>query len=446
MVSPARRAALTVLQAVHAKGADLSGALEHARRTLDDSRDRALASEIVHGVLRWRAALDHGIAWAGRRETAAFDPVVLDILRVGAYQLLHLNRVPASAAVHDAVDQCRELGVPRAAPAVNAILRAISRRRGELPLPTRDTPLAYLSVTLSHPEWLAARWIARLGAERAEAWALFNNEAAPIVLRAHTWVESRDALAARLAGLGIETRPCAFAPDGLVVTAGNPLAGDAGRPFTVQDESSQLVAAFVGVQPGERILDTCASPGGKTTAMAGSCSAPGCVVAADLRPRRVRLLAATVASSGAPRVSVIRADAAAPLPFGRVFDAVLVDAPCSGLGTIRRDPDIRWRRAESDLAGLAATQRRMLDAAAGVVAPGGRLIYATCSSEPEENRCVVDDFLRERSGWTLEPASARAAGLPAGVMACVDGSGCLAPTPDGQGLESFFAACLRRDP
>lgn len=440
MVSPARRAALNVLQAIHAHGADLSSALDHARGTLEDGRDRALASEIVHGVLRWRAALDHVIAWAGHRECAAFDPAVLDILRMGAYQLLHLSRVPASAAVNDAVDQCREHRVPKAAPAVNAILRAISRSRDTLPLPPEDVPLPYLSVTLSHPEWLAARWIARLGADRAAAWAAFNNTPAAVVLRAHTWVESREALAEQLKAKGIETRACTYAPDGLVVTSGHPVTEAEGLPFSIQDESSQLVAAFVGVRAGERVLDTCASPGGKTTAMAG---AGGRIVAADLRPRRVRLLARTLSSTGAPHVSVVRADAASALPFGRVFDAVLVDAPCSGLGTLRRDPDIRWRRTEAELPGLATIQGRMLRQAAGAVRPGGRLVYATCSSEPDENQAVVAGFLREHPSWTLEPGSAREPALAPGIAACLDDDGCLAPTPDGHGLEPFFAACLR---
>ncbi len=440
MVSPARRAALNVLQAIHVHGADLSGALDHARRTLDDARDRALASEIVHGVLRWRAALDHVIAWAGHRDLAAFDSAVLDILRIGAYQLLHLSRVPASAAVNDAVDQCREQRVPKAASAVNAILRTVSRSRDTLPLPSADVPLRYLSVTLSHPEWLAARWIARLGAERAAAWAAFDNAPAAVVLRAHTWLESRETLAERLMAKGIETRPCAYAPDGLVVTSGHPVTEADGVPFSIQDESSQLVAAFVGVRAGERVLDTCASPGGKTTAMAG---AGGSIVAADLRPRRVRLLARTLTGTGAPNVSVVRADAATALPFRRVFDAVLVDAPCSGLGTLRRDPDIRWRRFEADLPGLAAVQGRMLRQAAGAVRRGGRLVYATCSSEPDENQEVVAGFLREHPGWTLESGAAREPALGPGVVSCLDGDGCLAPTPDGHGLEPFFAACLR---
>jgi 16S rRNA (cytosine967-C5)-methyltransferase len=370
---------------------------------------------------------------------------VLDILRLGVYQIQHLTRVPVSAAVHDAVDQCRDVGAPRAAGAVNAILRAVSRRRTALPLPTEADPLAYLSVTLSHPAWLAQRWLDRMGLDRAMAWARFNNSPAPVVLRAHTWVETRDTLATWLAGQGIDTKPTSNAPDGLIVQKGNIVSDTdgAGRRFSIQDESSQLVAAFVGVVPGEHVLDTCAAPGGKATAMAAGCGASGMVVAGDLRPRRVRLLRRTIDTTGAPGVRVVRADAASALPYARVFDAVLVDAPCSGLGTIRRDPDVRWRREETDLAALADVQFRMLLAASAVVRPEGRLVYATCSTEPEENERVVDRFLEAAEGWRHEPATTRSPALAPGVLANLDEHGDLRTAPDRQQLEPFFAACLR---
>jgi 16S rRNA (cytosine967-C5)-methyltransferase len=445
MVSPARRAAFLALQGIRTRGLELTSALEPARAALSDPRDRALASELTHGVQRWRAQLDHLIAWAGNRPIDAFDAQVVDVLRLGVYQILHLTRVPASAAVHDAVDQCREVGAPRAAGAVNAILRSISRQRKALPLPADTDPLAFLSVTLSHPDWLAARWLSRLGFERAHAWAHFNNIPAPVVLRAHTWVESRESLAAWLAGQGIETEPTSYAADGLIVRSGNVVADveGAGRRFSMQDESAQLVATFVGVSPGERVLDTCAAPGGKTTAMAAGCGPAGLVVAGDLRPRRVRLLRRTIDFSGAPGVAIVRADAASPLPYATIFDAVLVDAPCSGLGTIRRDPDVRWRRLEADLTGLADVQVRMLLAASAVVRPGGRLVYATCSSEPEENEMVVARFLDGASGWRHEPAVERTPALPAGVLACLDDQGDLRTAPDRHNLEPFYAACLR---
>jgi 16S rRNA (cytosine967-C5)-methyltransferase len=209
--------------------------------------------------------------------------------------------------------------------------------------------------------------------------------------------------------------------------------------FGVHDEASQLVGAMTGVKPGERVLDACAAPGGKTLSMAGALGSHGLIVATDLRAARVRLLARTIGEAGASRVRVVRADAAGALPFGAVFDCVLLDAPCSGLGTIRRDPEIRWRREESDLPRFAEAQLRMLHEAARVVRPGGRVIYATCSSEPEENDGVVDAFL---ASGPFEPAPPPA--LPAAAAQLVDGRGRLRTLPFRDGLEAFFAAAADR--
>jgi 16S rRNA (cytosine967-C5)-methyltransferase len=208
--------------------------------------------------------------------------------------------------------------------------------------------------------------------------------------------------------------------------------------FFVQDEASQIVALFVDARPGERILDACASPGGKTIAMAAAMADRGLVVATDVRGRRVELLARTVAGAGAGCVSVLRADAEQPLPFRPVFDAVLLDAPCSGLGVIRRDPDIKWRRQEADLAALAAAQRRLLEQAALVLRPGGRLIYSTCSSEPEENEDVLEGFLQDHPEFEPGPAPL----LPEPARPLLDDRGRLRTLPHRDGLEGFFAAAL----
>ena len=246
--------------------------------------------------------------------------------------------------------------------------------------------------------------------------------------------------AAALAADGIDTDPARYAPDGLVVMSGNPLRIPSAGAFLVQDEASQLVSITVGARPGERVLDVCASPGGKTVAMAADMHDSGMVVACDVRTPRVKLLRQTVDTSGARHVSVVHVGAAAGLPFTPRFDRVLVDAPCSGLGTIRRDPDIRWRRHETDLATLARQQGDLLQRAAGVVAPGGRLVYATCSSEPEENDAVVDHFLSARGDFRL--LDLRGDGSP--LAPFLDGRGVLRTLPFAHGLEAFFAAALVR--
>jgi 16S rRNA (cytosine967-C5)-methyltransferase len=450
MIAPARVAAYEILSAVSAGNADLPTAIAFAREGLHDDRDRALASEIAAGVQRWRGALDHLIVEFSKRSIDRIDSEVVVILRLSAYQLLHLTRVPASAIVDDGVNLTRRAGKSSASGFVNAVLRTISRRRHSLPLPPRpvsphdrEAAIAYLTIALSHPRWLVTRWFDRLGLDAAEAWLLFNNSPAPLTLRANRLRVTTDALAARLAEEGIAVSRAKYAPDALIVDGGNPLRGRglADGWFIAQDEASQLVGLLAAASPGARALDTCASPGGKTTAIAAAMQNRGLLVACDVRSRRVELLRHTVETAGASIVRIVQADLSAPLPFRQPFDSVLVDAPCSGLGTLRRDPDIRWRRRESDLATLAAEELRMLQHAADVVAPGGRLIYATCSSEPEENEQVAGAFLDAAAGFTPVHARVAAPSLPETV---VDAHGHLRTLPHVNGLEAFFAAVFEK--
>ena len=461
--SPARGVAYRVLRAVNAGRADLPSALERGRGALADDRDRGLAAEIAIGTLRWRGALDHLIEHYSGRPLARLDPEIADILRMGAYQLLHLGRVPAAVAVDEAVILARQSRKRSAAGLVNAVLRAIARDRDRPPLPPRpsvpgeqdgqpsgaldaEAALDYLSITLSHPRWLAKRWLKRLGFAGAEAWALFSNTPAPLTLRANTLMTRADALAAELAGLGVAVRRTERAPEGLVVTSGNVfrtgLAGS-GR-FLIQDEGSQLVTLMVGARPGATVLDGCASPGGKTVGLAGEMGNRGLLVAGDTRPRRLDLLRRTLTSSGATCARIVRLDLRDRAPFGAVFDRVLVDAPCSGLGTIRRDPEIRWRRREDDLARFAGDQRKMLASAAEAVAPGGWLVYATCSSEPEENEEVVGQFLTGHAEFAAV-SPREASGVLSPCLHGVLGDDLYLRTEPGRhGLEAFFAAALRR--
>jgi 16S rRNA (cytosine967-C5)-methyltransferase len=450
MTAPARVAAYHALLAIGSGAADLPAAIAAARATLRDDRDRALMADIVTGVQRTRGMLDHLIAVYSRRSLDRLDEEIVEILRLGGYELLRHTRVPASAVVNDAVDLTRRAGKRSAAGFVNALLRTISRQRKVLPLPkrpsagsAREEVLDYLSVALSHPRWLAARWLDRFGFEAAEAWLAFDNAPAPLTLRANRLRLERDGLERRLAGEGVVVRPARFAPDGFIVETGQPLAGsglDAGW-FVVQDEASQLVPLLAGEHPGERVLDACASPGGKTTALAAVMADRGMLVACDVRDKRIDLLRRTVAASGATNVHIVQADLLRPLPFCARFDCVLVDAPCSGLGVLRRDPDIRWRRRESDLANLAAAQQQMVRHAAMAVAPGGRLVYATCSSEPEENEEVVESFLAESRHFVRLDAREASRTLPAAV---VDERGYLRTLPHRHGLEAFFGAVLER--
>lgn len=447
MTAPARTAAYHALRAIEVNRADLPTALATSRQHLADDRDRALAAEIVAGTLRWQRSFDHLIVHFAKRAIAKLDPEVVTILRLSLYQLLHLDRVPASAVVDDAVNLTRGARKPSAAGFVNAVLRSTQRQRNRLPLPprpnapSRDAAIAYLGITHSHPDWLAARWLDRYGLEGAERWVRFNNETPSLTLRANRLRHTREDVAAALAAEEIETAPTGLAPDGLVVTAGNPLRRPGDGSFVVQDEASQLVSLAVHAQPGERVLDLCASPGGKTIAMASDMDGTGVVIACDVRPRRVALLRDTVRASGAANIRLVHVAPQGALPFTQEFDRVLVDAPCSGLGTIRRDPDIRWRRLESDLPALVRDQLALLARAADAVRPGGRLVYATCSSEPEENEGVVEAFLAEHPDFVLVDLRQDKVAALAPVL---DARGMLRTAPSEHGLEAFFAAALVR--
>jgi 16S rRNA (cytosine967-C5)-methyltransferase len=448
MIAPARTAALQALEAVATGSADLPSALEAARAALSDERDRALATEIASGTLRWQRRLDHLIAHVAGRTTADIDARVLTVLRLSAYQLLHLDRVPVAAVVDDAVDLARAANRARAAGFVNAVLRGLVRQRRRLPLPPRppdssdrQAALAYLGVSLSHPDWLVERWLDRYGLDDTERWLTFNNQRPGLTLRVNRRRATREALADRLAAEGVETAPTPWAPHGLTVRAGATNPGVSRGLAIVQDEASQLVSLTLDAQPGERVLDLCAAPGGKATALWSDLGDTGTLVACDVRPRRVRLLRDTLRESGATGVLLCRIATVGHLPFRAVFDRVLVDAPCSGLGTLRRDPDIKWRRTAADLDRLARDQRELLARAAQVVKPGGRLVNATCSSEPEENDEVVHAFLTAHPEFVR--LDLREAG-PRVLNGVIDAGGGLRTLPFAHGLEAFFAAALEK--
>jgi 16S rRNA (cytosine967-C5)-methyltransferase len=446
-----RRAAAEVLLAVGRGRTTLAAEVDRARSPFSDRRDRALLVELTVGTLRWRNALDALIEAASRRPIANVDERALAVLRVGVYQLRYLTRVPAHAVVHESVEAVRTLGAVRAAPFVNAVLRSVTRGGRQLQLPPRPadgaprpTWLEYLTITLSHPAWLVERWLDRYGTKNTESWCLFNNRTPDVVVRPRAGIGSA-ALIEALQARSVQATPARYVSDAITLPPGalGRLSPDELDRVHVQDEGSQLVARAVAARPGERVLDLCASPGGKTIVMAAdlglTSEAPMLeLVAADYRPARVRLLAETLRRAQLP-VPVVRLDGRGPLPFVAGFDAVLVDAPCSGLGTLSRDPDLNWSRTASQLGGLAADQRRLLTAAADAVRPGGRLIYATCSSEPEENIDVVNAFLGEDKRFTLQTVAAP--GVPAGM---IDARGCLATLPYRDALDAFFAAMLVR--
>jgi 16S rRNA (cytosine967-C5)-methyltransferase len=407
------------------KGTDLPAAVAAARASLNDPRDQGLLTELVTGAVRMRKAIDYQLAQRSSRPLTALDPPVLTALRLGAFQLLYMDRLPPSAVVNDAVALTRSAGKTSAGGMVNAVLRALARDRGQISWP--DTPLVNaLATRYSHPEWLVERWLARYGVEGTTAWLTFNNRPPRLCLAVNRRKGTREELAARLDAEGVSTEPTATAPHGLHVTGGAALATASFREgwFVVQDEASQLIAELGTIPPKGRVLDLCASPGGKTMTLAAR-AAGGVLLACDVRPRRVRLLRQTLQRLQID-AAIVQVASSGELPFAEgAFDYVLVDAPCSGLGTVRRDPDIRWSRMPADLARFAAAQLVLLQRAARLVARGGTLVYATCSSEPEENDMVVAGFLAGDAGFSARHLHRT--------------------TPIEAGLEAFFGAVLVRN-
>jgi 16S rRNA (cytosine967-C5)-methyltransferase len=444
MPAPARAAAFRALSDVSAGRVDLGEALTRARDPLAASRDRALATDLTVGTLRWRGALDYQLQRLSTKPLHRMDAAVLDALRLGAYQILHLERVPISAVVNDSVNLVKASGVRSAAGFANAVLRRLARERDMLVWPDRQDLVSYLSTVHSHPAWLVRRWLDRYGEGDTEHRLRFNNEPPALTLATNRLLGTRAELEARLRAEGVAAAPTLTAAAGLAVTAGRALTSAAFREgyCVVQDEASQIIPELLQARPGERLLDACASPGGKTLAAAAQCGPSGWVVATDVRWRRIQLLTATLARCRAANVQVVQIGNTSPFPFlDAAFDRVLIDAPCSGLGTVRRDPDIRWRREPSQFAALAQTQRDLLDRVRPLVAPGGRIVYSTCSSEPEENEDVVAAFLETAPEFSVLPLAS--ADLAPSIVAMQTEAGYLRTT-SAFGLEAFFAAILHR--
>jgi 16S rRNA (cytosine967-C5)-methyltransferase len=410
-ISPARRVAFDILREVEA-GA-FSSILLAAREPELKPADRALTHELVLGVLRWQLWLDKLIEHFAKRSVESLDLPVRLALRLGLYQVRFLTRVPAAAAVNESVNLVRSAKVSSAAAFVNAVLRRAVREAGFDPAAVVTDSIEKLAIETSHPVWLIERWTKAFGVEETESFARANNLVAPTAFRV-VGGDFEEILERLREAHGI-IEPSAVAKDAWRVSGATALVRElavAGQIY-LQDEASQLVAQTVNLKAGERALDLCAAPGGKTTLIAqrarntnpATDSAPATdralrgnsalIVACDLSAKRLDTVVRTSALHNLNEIKSLLLDAAQPLPFANsVFDHILVDAPCSGTGTLRRNPEIRWRISESDIAELAAQQKLFLKHAARVLKPGGQLVYSTCSVEPDENEAVVRDFLQ----------------------------------------------------
>ena len=444
----ARLLALRVLERVSRAGAYADLALHAALgRSSLNTADRAFATELVYGTLRLRGRIDYYLRHLLDRDLDKLEPLVLTALRLGAYQVMFMDRVPDTAAVDQSVRCIRAAGADRATGLVNAVLRRLSTDRETIALPCLDDdPVKYLADVQSLPRWIAERWLEIYGVESAVALARACNVAPPLTVRVNSLQGSVVELLNDLRERFPEAAPCRYARDGVVLgRKGNPALDPAflaGR-YTVQDESSQLVTGLLDPQPGEKILDVCAAPGGKTTAIAERVGPTGSVVAVDRHPRRLGLVDRAARRLALSGVRCVAFDATRPLNDlapQNGFDRVLVDAPCSGLGTLRRNPDARWRVRPEDPGRLAEIQRAIVVNAAAVLRPGGVLVYSACTMLPEENEAIVDSFLETtKSFFPAAPDN-----LPAEVQSVVDQSGYLRLLPHLHDSDGFFAARLEK--
>jgi len=439
-----------VLLRVEQGGAFANLALDGALRSAGvlEPREAALCTELTYGTLRWQLELDRAIAAHSARPPAELDAPLRAALRIAAFELLHHPRVPARAAVDQGVELVRELGLARAAGYANAVLRRLSETRAPPPAPSKEAdPIGHIAATTAHPRWLIERWARWLGADEAEKLAAANQRQAAAVVRAARRRATREQVQEALRKSGIESEPGRYSPDALVLAPGAPPAldidGHEQGLFQAQDEAAQLVSLYAAPPAGASVLDACAAPGGKACHLAEL--GAGSVLAVDLHARKARNIEEAASRLGLAEVRALAGDATLPLPGEGPFDLALVDAPCSGLGTLRRHPEVKLRRTPEDVDRVAALQARLLAQVSRSVKPGGLLVYAVCTLTPEESDEQVERFLaanpdfhpeRPPHGWAL----------PAADADCLDEQGRLRIFPHRTGTDGFFAVRLRKEP
>ena len=407
MNQSARATALRVLVSCRNNGAWADAALK-AQISRDglSGPDAALCSRIVYGVMQNRMLLDFYIGAYCTQKPDHLQPPLLEILRIGAYQIIYLDKIPDSAAVNTSVELAKLAKRGQASGLVNAVLRKLSQNKKALPpVPERDD-VQRLSIQYSHPKWFVKRLVSLLGREEAERFLACDNQIAPITVQVNPLKTTLEALTEELQQAGISVQPHSWVPDCLELSGTGDLAAlpsfREGK-FLVQDPAARLVSLIAGIRPGQKVLDVCAAPGGKSLSAAFAMAGNGSIVACDLHENKLKRIQESADRLGVNIITTQAADGRVFLPeWEASFDTVLVDAPCSGLGIIRKKPDTRYKKAD-DLFTLPVVQAAILDNAARYVRPGGTLVYSTCTILPEENEQVTEAFLAEHADFGLEP-------------------------------------------
>lgn len=444
--SSAREAALTVLTRVEQDHSYSNLLLNQTLRSAHFERqDAALATELVYGTLQHLSTIDYFLGRFIAKGVASLQPWVRNLLRLSFYQLYYLDKIPPHAAVHEAVNIAKRKGHQGVSGMVNGVLRNVIRQKEALIIPSDLPAVQRIALKHAHPEWMVERWVRKFGEAIAEQICEANNTPPHSSIRVNTQKTSREELLSRWREAGYEAEPSAIAPAGIRVAGGGNLAlTDEFRSglFTVQDESSMLVAEVVDPQPGMRVLDCCAAPGGKSTHLAEKMKDEGFLAACDIHEHKEKLIRDQTQRLGLHAVHPTIADA---LQLQNVFeratfDRILLDAPCSGLGVIRRKPDLKWTKTEAEIATISDLQRKMIEAVYPLLKPGGILVYSTCTITQEENDDVVDSFLQAHPEFVRDS-------FPVALSNSLGGKG-----HDGQafllpsdfGSDGFFIARLRK--
>ena len=409
-----------------------------------DERDRALLTEIVYGTLRWRGKIDAELAKHLYRALSRTDARVRNLLRLTCYQLLFLDRVPDYAAVNEAVEMAKLYGGKKTASFVNGLLRNLLRSKPGNPIRLENQSSSSLADEYSHPEWLVKMWTAQFGLESAVTLMHANNAKPPLVVRANSLKCTREQLLELLLEAGVTAKPTRQSPQGISLQwtgSVEKLPGFAEGLFQVQGESSQLIAALLSAMPGERILDACAAPGGKATHIAETMNDRGEIIAIDKSATGIGKLRENLTRLGINSVRPYRADVSHQIhDEGGPYDRILVDAPCSGFGTLRSHPEIKWHRDPADVRRLGALQSKILDCVAPHLRLGGILVYATCTLTAEENERNVESFLTRHAGFELESV----AGYLPNEAQQMTKANYFEALPNRDDTDGFFAARMKR--
>ncbi|HEU4963086.1 MAG TPA: 16S rRNA (cytosine(967)-C(5))-methyltransferase RsmB [Bacilli bacterium] len=441
----ARELALDVLLAVETRGAYSNLALTNAlRQARLDSRDVGLTTELVYGTVGRLNTLDYYLKPQLKTPLHKLEPWVRNLLRLTVYQLFFLERIPHFAAINEAVEIAKRRG-RKASGFINGVLRATLRNQDNLKLPSPQKDwVRHISIKHAHPDWMVETWERTFGRDATEAICEANNTRPAFSLRVNTHRTTRDELLQSLRESGIEATPSTVSPDGILLDEGldiTALPAFRDGLCTVQDESSMLVAQAVAPEPGQRVLDCCAAPGGKTTHLAELMHDDGEVLAVDIHDHKIELIHNIADRLGLTSIRTAAGDIRDVISDAGTFDRILLDAPCSGLGVIRRKPDLKWRKEPVDVHDIADIQQDLLDAVSGALKPGGYLIYSTCTIMPEENEELVQEFLNTHPDF--EPAPIGDV-LPAGVRPADPNAWFVQILPQDFNSDGFFISRLRR--